>query len=103
MRAAKKTNLEQPHVLDRRRPKVISRGLKNPLGPRLDLRALREAVGRTQHQIATAAAMDQGDVSRLEQREDAKLSTLKRYVRALGGQLELVVVLKTGHRLRVDL
>ena len=47
--------------------------------------------------------MDQGDVSRLEQREDAKLSTLKRYVRALGGQLEWVVVLKTGHRLRVDM
>jgi predicted transcriptional regulator len=73
------------------------------LGPRLDLRALREGVGRTQAQIARAAAMDQGDVSRLEQREDAKLSTLRRYVRALDGQLELVVVLKTGHRLRLDL
>jgi hypothetical protein len=47
--------------------------------------------------------MDQGDVSRLEQREDAKLSTLRRYVGALGGRLELVVVLKTGHRLRIDL
>jgi hypothetical protein len=86
-----------------KRPRVISRGLKHPLGPRLDLRALREAIGRTQQQIAKTAAMDQGDVSRLEQREDAKLSTLRRYVRALGGQLELVVVLKTGHRLRLDL
>jgi hypothetical protein len=83
--------------------KVIRRGLKHPLGPRLDLRALREAIGRTQAEIARAAAMDQGDVSRLEQREDAKLSTLRRYVRALGGPLELVVVLKTGHRLRLDL
>jgi predicted transcriptional regulator len=73
------------------------------LGPRLDLRGLREGVGRTQAQIAEAATMDQGDVSRLEKREDAKLSTLRRYVRALGGQLELVVVLKTGHRLRQDL
>jgi predicted transcriptional regulator len=89
--------------MHRRSSAGTSSGLHNPLGPRLDLRALREAIGRTQEQIARAAAMDQGDVSRLEQREDAKLSTLRRYVRALGGKLELVVVLKTGHRLRVDL
>jgi hypothetical protein len=99
----KRTNGSQPKDLERKRSKVVRRGPTNPLGPRLDLRALREGVGRTQAQIAKAATMDQGDVSRLEQREDAKLSTLRRYVRALGGQLELVVVLKTGHRLRLDL
>jgi len=37
--------------------------------------------------------MDQGDISRLEGRasfDDCVVSTLKRYVAALGGQLELV-------------
>jgi hypothetical protein len=37
--------------------------------------------------------MDQGDISRLEGRasfDDCEFSTLKRYVAALGGQLELV-------------
>jgi hypothetical protein len=37
--------------------------------------------------------MDQGDISRLEGRasfDDCEVSTLKRYVAALGGQLELV-------------
>jgi hypothetical protein len=37
--------------------------------------------------------MDQSDVSRLERREDFEdclVSTLRRYVAALGGQLELV-------------
>ena len=39
---------------------------------------------------------------RLEQRDDVKVSTLRRYVRALGAELELVVVLKTGHKMRLD-
>jgi hypothetical protein len=37
--------------------------------------------------------MDQGDISRLEGRkefDDCQVSTLKRYISALGGQLELV-------------
>ena len=37
--------------------------------------------------------MDQSDVSRLENRDDfgdCQISTLRRYVEALGGQLELV-------------
>jgi predicted transcriptional regulator len=63
---------------------------------------MREAVGKTQDDIARAADMDQGDVSRLEQRGDVKVSTLRRYVRALGAELELVVVLKTGHKMRLD-
>jgi hypothetical protein len=33
--------------------------------------------------------MAQSEISRLEKREDFKLSTLKRYVEALGGELEV--------------
>ena len=36
--------------------------------------------------------MGQGDASVLETRRDFKLSTLARYVRALGGRVEAVVV-----------
>ena len=43
------------------------------------------------------------DVSRLEQRDDVKVSTLRRYLRALEADLELVVVLKTGHKMRLDM
>lgn len=89
---------------DASRAKVVRRGPKSPLGPRLPLRALRESVGKTQVEVSVVAEMAQGDVSRLEQREDAKLSTLRRYVKALGGELDLVVTLpKTGHRFRVEL
>src|ERR1019366_2198216 len=51
--------------------------------------------------IARAAEMDQGDVWRLERREDVKLSTLGRYARALGGRLQVAVVVG-GHQYLLD-
>ena len=57
------------------------------------MRALREAAARTQLDVAAASKMDQADVSRLEGRrefEDCQVSTLRRYITALGGTLELV-------------
>jgi hypothetical protein len=46
--------------------------------------------------------MAQGDVSKLEARQDVKLSTLERYVEALGGKVEVAVVVG-DRRYRVDL
>jgi autotransporter translocation and assembly factor TamB len=46
--------------------------------------------------------MAQGDVSRLEDREDVKLSTLARYAPALGGRVEVAVVVG-GRRYFLDL
>lgn len=57
------------------------------------MRTLRDATGKTQSDVATEAQMNQADVSRLESRDDfgdCQVSTLQRYVIALGGQLELV-------------
>jgi transcriptional regulator with XRE-family HTH domain len=57
------------------------------------MRTVREAAGKTQIEVAETSRMDQADVSRLERREDfadCQVSTLQRYVAALGGQLELV-------------
>jgi hypothetical protein len=80
--------------------KIIRRG---PKGRRFPLRVLREAVGKTQAQVALAADMEQSEISRVESRDDMLLSTLRRYARALGAELELVAVTKTGHRLRLDI
>jgi hypothetical protein len=57
------------------------------------MRTLREAAGKAQAHVAEASQIDQADVSRLEGREnfdDCQVSTLQRYVAALGGRLELV-------------
>src|SRR5262245_24732501 len=75
--------------------RVLGRGLRAERGVRLTLRTLREATGKTQLDVATGARMDQSDVSRLESRgefDDCQVSTLRRYVTALGAQLQLVAV-----------
>ncbi|MGH7950135.1 MAG: helix-turn-helix domain-containing protein [Candidatus Binataceae bacterium] len=56
----------------------------------LDLRELRKALGRSQEEIAGAMRKAQSEVSRLERRDDWYLSTLREYVHALGGELEIV-------------
>ena len=56
----------------------------------MDLRAIRELAGKTQVDVAEATDMTQSEVSRLERRQDVRLSTLKRFVEALGGELEVV-------------
>lgn len=56
----------------------------------MNLRELRHAAGKTQEQVATAAKMKQSELSRAERREDHLLSTLRRYVEGLGGELEVV-------------
>ena len=54
-----------------------------------DLKAIREISGKTQVELAESLTCAQGDVSKMEARQDWKLSTLKRYVEALGGELEV--------------
>lgn len=59
---------------------------------RMTLRDIRKDLGRTQVQVAEKAGMSQGDLSRLERRNDHLLSTLERYAAALGGELDIAVV-----------
>jgi len=67
----------------------------------MDLRALREAAGLTQEELAQRVTITQSQLSKLERREDYRLSTLRRYVAALGGELEIVAVVD-GKRIRLS-
>ncbi len=58
----------------------------------LDLKDLRTFLGISQAKLAELAKMNQPDVSRLESRDDYLMSTLRRVVNALGGELEVVAV-----------
>jgi predicted transcriptional regulator len=89
MKHATKPRVERPAETVR----VLGRGLRAQRGVHLTMRALREAAGKTQADVADASGIDQADISRLESREDfadCKVSTLQRYVASLGGQLDLV-------------
>jgi transcriptional regulator with XRE-family HTH domain len=54
------------------------------------LKDLRQASAQTQQDLALALGVGQDTISRLEKRSDMLLSTLRRYVEAMGGTLELV-------------
>ena len=73
--------------------RVLGRGLRAARGVHLSLKTLREAAGKTQVDVAHESQIDQADVSRLEARpdfDDCLVATMRRYVEALGGSLELV-------------
>lgn len=56
------------------------------------LTALREARGATQQQIANEWGSTQANVSQIEHTPDIYLSTLRSYVEALGGSLDVSAV-----------
>lgn len=53
---------------------------------------LRRARGVTQEELARAWEVSQENVSRVEREKDVYLSTLRSYIEALGGRLELTAV-----------
>lgn len=66
----------------------------------MDLRALREAVGLTQEELAKRVDVTQSQLSKLERRDDHRISTLRRYVEALGGTLEVCAIVD-GKRIKL--
>ena len=65
------------------------------------LRQLRRAAGKAQAEIAATLMIKQPSVSKIERQTDLYLSTLRNYVEALGGNLELIVRLPGRAPLRI--
>jgi transcriptional regulator with XRE-family HTH domain len=66
------------------------------------LRVVRKALSKTQTEIGEGLGLSQNAVSQLEGRSDLRLSTLRRYVNALGADLELVVRMKNGSKVVLE-
>ncbi|MHB8886305.1 MAG: XRE family transcriptional regulator [Methylovirgula sp.] len=66
------------------------------------LRELRLIAGKAQADIATALKIKQPSVSKIEKQADMYLSTLRSYVEAIGGELELVVTLPQRPTMRLN-
>jgi transcriptional regulator with XRE-family HTH domain len=85
------TNLAriEENLTPARRKRIAVRA-RQLIAEEMSLRDLRTAQKRTQASIADALGIGQDSVSRLEQRSDLLLSTLRSYVEAVGGRLSLV-------------
>ncbi len=62
----------------------------------MPLEGLREARELTQTQLAQVLHVSQGAVSKVERRADMYISTLRSYVRAIGGDLQIRAVFPEG-------
>jgi len=65
------------------------------------LRGLREIAGKAQRDVAAALQIKQPSVSKIEKQTDMYLSTLRSYVEAIGGKLEMVVKLPKRPAMRL--
>lgn len=55
----------------------------------MDLADLRQALALTQSTLAEALGVKQAEISKIENRADVFVSTLRRFIQAMGGDLEI--------------
>lgn len=62
----------------------------------VSLNQLRQARSLTQSNLASTLGVNQGSVSKIEKRTDMYVSTLRSYIQAMGGQLQIKAVFPEG-------
>ena len=62
----------------------------------MPLAELRQARKFTQQQIAQSLKIKQASVSKLESQTDMYISTIRRYIEAMGGELEIIAKFPEG-------
>jgi transcriptional regulator with XRE-family HTH domain len=60
------------------------------------LSELRQRAGKSQREVAAALGIKQPSIAKLEKQSDMQLSTLRKIVKALGGELEVVARFPKG-------
>jgi transcriptional regulator with XRE-family HTH domain len=81
---------ERMNELSPERRKKIEARVAQLMAEEMTLQELRRARRLTQVRVAKALHISQDGVSRLEQRTDLLLSTLRKSIEAMGGKLSLV-------------
>ena len=70
--------------------KKLSEKIARDLRREIRLGELRQALGISQEELADLLEKKQAAISRLEHRSDMHVSTLREFVQALGGKLEII-------------
>ncbi len=76
--------------LPKKQQKEIEKNFQTMKAEYLALQDLRKALELTQEDVARELKMGQGNLSRLEKRSDLMISTLRKYIEAKGGELNIV-------------
>lgn len=76
--------------------RASSERLADDLRKEIRLTELRNALGISQDELGQLLKRKQAAISRLERRSDMHVSTLREFVKALGGRLELIASFPEG-------
>ncbi|MDE0157535.1 MAG: XRE family transcriptional regulator [Gammaproteobacteria bacterium] len=71
-------------------------GLSQAMLDEMPLQELRRARALSQEQLARTLGIKQASVSKLERRTDMYIQTLRNYIEAVGGQLEITAKFPDG-------
>lgn len=91
---AKKFQNLRDNMSQERRDKVDA--MAKEMLAEMPMHALRDALQFTQQQLAEELGVKQGSISKMERRPDHLVSTLRRFIEAMGGELELKAHFPTG-------
>ena len=87
----------------------MSRGAQSRVNSRVSetlasmpLAEIRKAIGMTQQELSKSLETGQGSVSKIEHAADMYLTTLRKYIEALGGELVLKASFPNGREFRID-
>lgn len=70
------------------------------LGEEMDLAEVRRALKLSQEEIGQTLQLTQGSVAKIEKRADMYVGTLRRFIEAMGGELEIVARF-SGHTVKI--
>jgi len=84
------------------RRKKIEQRSQQLVQEQMTLQELRKALNLTQQAMAELLDMKQANVSKVEKRADILISTLRGYLEAMGGSLELVAHLPGRNPVRLE-
>ena len=89
---------------DRMSPDARARAkaIADEITAEMPLNELRRARALTQETLAAAMDTTQGEISKIEQRTDVYVSTLRNYISAMGGELDIVARFKDGSAVKIS-
>jgi transcriptional regulator with XRE-family HTH domain len=96
-----KTLEEKLNTLPLARHKKIARRAELLIAEEMTMRDLRKAREITQVEMAKTLGVKQEQVSRIEKRTDIHISTLRKAVEAMGGELNLIAKFPSGRAVKL--
>jgi transcriptional regulator len=84
-----------------RRKKIAARAAEL-LTEEMTLQELRKAKNKLQHNLAKRLHVKQAEISKMERRTDMYVSTLRNYIEAMGGTLEIIARFPNQASVRIN-